>query len=215
LAATYSRLPSRCVCGGTAEWNQRRREKSGRNRSPRYFVGVTGAIVTRTNHLLRSQGAATNTEIRPRRQLGHGVVNAARRISLKHPKTTGKHALVSPPSQTRDLKVWHDKPWRYQPWLPHRCAQNACVAAHRSYQNLLRPPSRSTDSPSPHDFIVIWYKLEPSHVLSQDTLPHSLPISRVLSSAVIPRSEHRFYTAVGLLLLLHYTVVTAHDCVRQ
>ena len=52
-------------------------------------LGVTGAIVTRTNHLLRSQGAATNTEIRPRRQLGHGVVNAARRISLKHPKTTG------------------------------------------------------------------------------------------------------------------------------
>ena len=29
------------------------------------------------------------------------------------------------------------------------------MAAHRSYQNLLRSPSRSTDSPSPHDFIVI------------------------------------------------------------
>jgi hypothetical protein len=47
--------------------------------------------------------------------------------------------------------------------------------------------------------------------LSQDTLPQSLPISRVLSSAVIPRSEHRFYTAVGLLLL-YYTVVTALLC---
>ena len=76
-------------------------------------------------------------------------------------------------------------------------------------------PLRSTDSPSPHDFIVIWYKLEPSHVLSQDTLvtaahcvTQPLPISRVLPSAVIPRLEHRLYSAVGLRLY-YRTVGTA------
>ena len=43
-----------------------------------------------------------------------------------------------------------------------------------------------------------WLKLRTACCVTQ-----SLPPSRVLSSAVIPRSEHRFYTAVGLLLLYY------------
>jgi len=58
-------------------------------------LGPTGAIVL-DNHnrptdkpitpFWWSQGAAADTETRPRHQLGRGVVNVAPRVSLNHPK---------------------------------------------------------------------------------------------------------------------------------
>ena len=157
---------------------------------------------------MRSQGAATDTEPRPRRQLRHGVVNAAPRICLKHPKTTEKHALVSPlpPSQTRDLKVCHEmKNLKDTNRGCRTRAQNTCVADNRSYQELLRPPS-------PIDRLALPARLY-CHLVHVGTescacrrtpcpspfqYPESYPL---LDPAVKPRSEHRFYTAVGLLLL--------------
>ena len=49
-------------------------------------------------------------QIRPRHQLGHGVVNVTSLVSASnHPKTTVKYNLMSPhratPSQTQDFKV--------------------------------------------------------------------------------------------------------------
>ena len=55
-----------------------------------------------------------------------------------------------------------------------------------------------------------WYKLEPSHVLSQDT-PCPTPFQYPVSYLVLSYHDHRFYAAVGLLLL-YYTVVTALLC---
>ena len=79
------------------------------------FPGPTGAIVLGLTPFWWSQGAAADTETRPRHQLGHGVVNVAPRVSLNHPKQTVKQlcfptvvlptTAVQPPSQTRDLAV--------------------------------------------------------------------------------------------------------------
>ena len=93
-------------------------------------------------------------------------MNAVPRVSLKHRKTTVKYNLMSPRRRGKpETSRFVINLEATVPTVVAAPVRAKHVRGHRSYQELLLPPSRLTDSPSPHDCIVILYKLDPSHVL--------------------------------------------------
>ena len=68
---------------------------------------------------------------------------------------------------------------------------------------------RSTDLPSPHGFIIIWYKLEPDHVLSQDTLVTAAILLRTGAVLRYPAPSN-----ISSLIQCCHVVLSYHDKCR-